>query len=461
MRKIVPWPTLNALLIKHGEWDRANTTPEELSTSLRLYLVKTWFDLDSATTSDVICDSAACRAFIGGGLGGAWVPDPFVLEILSSWSSNGELMAGIDDIVSSSLRENGLFVRQGQIVEPRVMQGEAAETIAAPRRIGGARMSSAKPPAATPLAEWAARCGLAADKLEELAGLPIDIVIEGETGVGKDTLAKLLHEASARTGPFVAINCAALPEHLAEAELFGAEAGAFTDARQRRAGRIEVAHGGTLYLDEIDSMPLALQAKMLRALQERGCERLGSTQFIKSEFRVITSTKVPLDKLVEAGRFRSDLYYRLRVVQLHIPSLRERMQEICPLFVKLCDQYARQLGKTPAPISLAVESQLLAHHWPGNIRELHAAACRYVLGLSLFDDEDGPPDDTISLSLRELVHAFEKRLIERALEATEGATQRASNLLKLPQKTLYYRMRKLGIDKSLAMDSACMRKESP
>lgn len=282
-------------------------------------------------------------------------------------------------------------------------------------------------------------------QLEELAPLPVDILIEGETGVGKDVMAEQLHQLSGRPGAFVALNCAALPESLAEAELFGVEAGAYTGAAHSRAGRVEAAHRGTLYLDEIDSMPMPLQAKLLRVLQKRGNERLGSNRFVASDFRVIASTKAPLAQMVSEGCFRRDLYYRLDVVHLRIPALRHRPDELLALFRAAVAEFARSAQRPAPAVSPDTEILLVAHAWPGNIRELKAAAQRYVLGLPIIGNEaltlaSGHPVE----SLREQLRWFERQIIERALSSC-GSTSRASEALQVSLPTLYYRIRRLGI----------------
>lgn len=172
------------------------------------------------------------------------------------------------------------------------------------------------------------------------APLDIDILLLGETGTGKDTLAQRIHHLSRRKGNFVAINCAAIPESLAESQLFGVNTGAYTGAMQSRAGFVEAAHLGTLYLDEIDSMPLTLQAKLLRVLESRGVERLGSTRFIPVDMRVIASAQHALHEMVEQGTFRRDLYFRLNVVSIHLPALRDRRERIIPMFLDMIEQEA-------------------------------------------------------------------------------------------------------------------------
>jgi sigma-54-specific transcriptional regulator len=212
-----------------------------------------------------------------------------------------------------------------------------------------------------------------ARQLEKLARTEAAVLIVGETGTGKELAARYLHEHSARTGPFLAVNCGALSEHLVEAELFGHEAGAFTGAQQARAGWFEAAHGGTLFLDEIGDMPLHLQVRLLRVLQERQVVRVGSRKPIPVNVRVVAATNVELGAAVGAGRFRRDLYYRLNVAPVHLPALRERPGDILTLARQFIEVYRREAGLGEARLSADAERALLAHSWPGNIRELENA----------------------------------------------------------------------------------------
>ncbi|WP_099081672.1 transcriptional regulator HrpR, partial [Pseudomonas syringae] len=213
--------------------------------------------------------------------------------------------------------------------------------------------------------------------------MDMDLLLCGETGTGKDTLASRIHELSSRTGPFVGMNCAAIPESLAESQLFGVVNGAFTGVCRAREGYIEASSGGTLYLDEIDSMPLSLQAKLLRVLESRGVERLGSTDFIPLDLRVIASAQRPLDELVEQGLFRRDLFFRLNVLTLQLPALRKRREQILPLFDQFTQDVAAESGRSVPTLDNRRVQILLSHDWPGNVRELKSAAKRFVLGLPL------------------------------------------------------------------------------
>jgi sigma-54-specific transcriptional regulator len=207
-------------------------------------------------------------------------------------------------------------------------------------------------------------------QLERLAPTEASVLIVGETGTGKELAARYIHENSRRQGPFVAINCGAFSEHLVEAELFGHEAGAFTGAQQARAGWFEAANGGTLFLDEIGDMPLYLQVKLLRVLQEKQVVRLGSRKPVSVDVRLIAATNVELEPAVEARQFRRDLYYRLNVASVRLPPLRERKGDILPLARHFLEAYRRQSGFEQVGLSAGAEAVLLAHDWPGNIREL-------------------------------------------------------------------------------------------
>ncbi len=279
---------------------------------------------------------------------------------------------------------------------------------------------------------------------QRVSSLPVDVLLIGETGAGKDALAEHMHLLSGREGPFVAINCAGIPETLFESELFGTEAGAYTGATKSRQGLLERADAGTLYLDEIESMPLASQGKLLRVLQDRRVQRLGSTRSVDSRFRVIAAAKKALPHCIAEGRFRQDLYYRLSVVEIAVPPLRERCEDVIPLFKHFAELAANRYGMPPLELSLELLQQLLAYHWPGNVRELKSCAERAVLGLSILDSVSHQGQRPASL--RELVDGFERQLIHDALQRARGSVLQASGMLMVPLPTLYYRMRKLRIE---------------
>lgn len=280
--------------------------------------------------------------------------------------------------------------------------------------------------------------------VKSTAKLNIDILLHGETGTGKDTLAEKIHLLSGRRGDYVAINCAAIPESLAESQLFGVTSGAFTGAMQSRAGFIEASNMGTLYLDEIDSMPLTLQAKLLRVLETRGVERLGSTKFIPVDMRVIASAQSSLPKMVEQGQFRRDLYFRLNVVSMHLPPLRERREHILPLFMNLIQREADYFNSpVPAPDTSLLQ-HIICHDWPGNVRELRSAAKRLVLGLTPVSTYTGADED-IEKNLKGRLQQIEKLLIQDALRRHLYRMDAVVLELGIAKRTLYHRMKQLDI----------------
>ncbi|MDI5984035.1 sigma-54 dependent transcriptional regulator [Halomonas sp. M4R5S39] len=290
-----------------------------------------------------------------------------------------------------------------------------------------------------------------ASMVQRISQVETDVLLFGETGAGKDLVARAIHERSRRGGrPFVAINCGAVPESIIESELFGHEKGAFTGAVERRIGKFEHAEGGTVFLDEIESMPLALQVKLLRVLQERCVERLGSNEPVPLDIRVIAATKVDLKVAAEAGRFREDLYYRLNVVTLPIPALRERREDIPLLFQHFAVVAANRSELECPPLDAAGISALLAHHWPGNVRELRNLAERYVLLGATCDYRldallEGVESDTGDMTLPQQVELFEKSLISQSLARHRGCIGEICEQLGLPRKTLYDKLKKYGL----------------
>lgn len=289
---------------------------------------------------------------------------------------------------------------------------------------------------------------------EVLAGLAastVDVLIHGETGTGKELAARCLHEASARSkGHFVAINCGGLPDTLFDSEMFGNEAGAFTGAGKRRIGKIEHASGGTLFLDEIESMPLAMQIKLLRVLQERVLERLGSNTLIPIDCRVVAATKVDLLELCRQGKFREDLYYRLSVATVELPPLRDRREDV-PLLLEHFVMAAAARHQRPVPELPAGQlHQLLGYHWPGNVRELRNVAERVVLGIAAgaapFAGSAGDAGDAAQpQALATAVETFERTLIAEALRQQGGSLARTAEALRVPKTTLHDKIRKYGL----------------
>ena len=292
--------------------------------------------------------------------------------------------------------------------------------------------------------------------LRSVAETEADVLIVGATGTGKEIAARALHRASARAErPFVAVNCAALPEALIESELFGHEAGAFPGATRARYGRFEHARGGTVFLDEIDSLPMALQGKLLHAIQDRAITRLGSNEPVDLDVRFVAAAKTGLVEAAEAGRFRSDLAYRLNVVTLRMPDLSERREDVPRLFTHLVNEAAARY-KRPAPeVPGAVLTALAARDWPGNVRELRNAADRFSLGLPLDlggEDESGAeaPPETLAAQMA----AHEKALIAAALAAQGGSLRATYESLGLSRKALYEKMRKYGLSRDEDVESA-------
>lgn len=289
----------------------------------------------------------------------------------------------------------------------------------------------------------------------QLGQTPVDIVINGATGTGKELVARCLHDYSTRSDqPFVAVNCGAIPENLFESELFGHEKGAFTGAQERRIGKLEHAKGGTLFLDEIESMPMNFQIKLLRVLQERKLERIGSNQEIELDLWVIAATKENLAEAAQAGRFREDLYYRFNVVELQLPKLAQRREDIPQLFEffarKAALQYEREYS-TPNEQDLAL---LIDYDWPGNVRQLKNIAERYVLGMAATRTIRailGQGEDEVTVvprqSLAERIQSFERQTIIAALKRNQGNIQAVLEELDLPRRTLNNKMKQYQIQR--------------
>ncbi len=283
------------------------------------------------------------------------------------------------------------------------------------------------------------------------------ILITGESGVGKEHVARRLHELSegSRTAPFVAVNCAAIPETLLEAEMFGFEKGAFTGAAKERRGYFEQADGGALFLDEVGDMPLAMQAKLLRAIQDHTVTRVGSETPVRVNVRLICATHEDLRQMVEAGRFREDLYDRINVIHLRVPPLRERREDILWLARRFAEERSAKKGGASFSFNLAAERALLSHPWPGNIRELRNCierACiladRSQLGPDLlFGDSTHPVPSAPVTGDTLIAHldTCEKHYIEQALAARVWKVGETAELLGISRKNLWEKMRKYGI----------------
>jgi len=276
------------------------------------------------------------------------------------------------------------------------------------------------------------------------------VLLTGESGSGKEVVARFIHAASRRShGPFIAVDCAALPEQLLESELFGYERGAFTGASGSKPGQIELAAGGVLFLDEVSEMSLSAQAKFLRVLQEREFRRLGGTRLLKADVRVIAATNSELRHAIEQGQFRRDLYYRLRVFDLRLPSLRERLDDIVPLSNVLLQDIGARLARPIAKLTPAARAALVAYDWPGNVREL-----RNVLERAAILSENGVIDagdlsfdaDVIASNPTTNLDEVERRLIEKVLRECHGNKSRAAKRLGLTRMQLYVRLRRYQVD---------------
>ncbi|MGA0540670.1 sigma-54-dependent transcriptional regulator [Neotabrizicola sp. VNH66] len=287
-------------------------------------------------------------------------------------------------------------------------------------------------------------------RLRAIGASDADTLIQGPTGAGKEVVARVLHDISPRAGkPFVAINCAALPEALIESELFGHEAGAFPGALRPRYGKFEHARGGTVLLDEIGQMPLDMQAKLIRVLQERVITRLGSNETVALDVRFIATSKTDLAEAVAAGRFREDLFWRLNVALLQVPPLSVRREDIPLLFQQLMRESAARHGVAEIEVPPAHLSALAARDWPGNVRELRNMAERFVLRIDGADLTGPAP----GARLAERVADYERSLIAGAIAAHGGRLKPVYETLGISRKTLYEKMQKHGLDRRLITDA--------
>jgi transcriptional regulator with PAS, ATPase and Fis domain len=317
----------------------------------------------------------------------------------------------------------------------------------------------------------------------QVASTDTTVLLLGESGTGKEVVARFLHRASARSdGPFIALNCAALPEHLLEAELFGYERGAFTGATQSKPGQLEQAGGGTLFLDEVGEMALPAQAKFLRVLQEREFQRLGGTRVLRTDARVVAATNRDLPQAMSRGQFREDLFYRLNVFAIHLPPLRDRKDDLLPLSEAFLAEYGRSLGRPPAGISRDARTRLLAYHWPGNVRELRNILERAAIlcdgGLitaehlaitvnaptapaprpavapsghetpvaSVAPPPPAPPPAAAPPVAAGDLNSMERAMIEQALQSARFNKSKAAAALGLTRAQLYVRMKKHGLE---------------
>ena len=299
------------------------------------------------------------------------------------------------------------------------------------------------------------------DRLTKLAGANVPVLIQGESGTGKDIIARMIHAASPwRTGPWVKVNCPAIPGTLLESELFGYEKGAFTGAYGVKPGRVEMAHRGTLFLDEISELDMSLQSKLLQLLQDGQFCRIGAQEDKKVEVRVVCATNRKLEQEIENGTFRSDLFYRINVVNLHLPPLRERAVDIPQLVEYFLEYHNRKYNCRAKPLSTEMVATLRKYHWPGNIRELENLVKRYViLGTEEvitgdlaprstdFFNTDIPVDGQISLKklTRQAVRELERKVILKVLQNHHWNRKQAARALSISYRALLYKIRDAGL----------------
>jgi two-component system response regulator AtoC len=294
--------------------------------------------------------------------------------------------------------------------------------------------------------------------VRKIAPTDSTVLITGETGVGKELIARGIHLASRRQNrPFVKVNCAALPENLVESELFGYEKGAFTGAVTSKPGRFEIADGGTLFLDEIGEVPLHLQAKLLSVLQDKSFERVGGIKTIKVDVRIVSATNQDLSSAIQSGKFRSDLFYRLNVVPIHIPPLRERKEDLIPLLDHLLKKFSNKFEKNITLAPPEIMAAFVNYHWPGNIRELENVLERMVLmaETDVLDLVQLPPEirgtvstvesSTLKGKVDNLSRITEKEMIINALTKTNQNRTKAAQLLGISRRTLQNKIREYGL----------------
>jgi transcriptional regulator with PAS, ATPase and Fis domain len=288
-------------------------------------------------------------------------------------------------------------------------------------------------------------------KALRVASTDTTVFLQGESGTGKEVVARFIHQASRRkAGPFIAINCAALPEQLLESELFGYERGAFTGAQQAKAGQIELASRGTLFLDEVSEMTLTAQAKFLRFLQEREIQRLGGTRMQRADVRVIAASNRDLRQAVEQGKFREDLFYRLQVFDIPLPPLRERITDVPLLAEQFLEELGQVMGQSPVRLGAEAEEALLEYSWPGNVRELRNVLER----AAILCDEGVIEPHHLSIRPRTIsaaasphdLGALERQTIENVLRQTDWNKSKAARRLGLSRTQLYVRLRRYGLE---------------
>jgi len=360
-------------------------------------------------------------------------------------SAVAAMKAGATDYLVKPFPQEDLLTLLRGLLSQRGHPEETLERPAGPRRFGDLIYVSDK-------------MGRICDLIATVARSDATVLILGETGTGKELVARAIHQHSGRADhPLISVACAAIPETLLEAELFGHEKGAFTGAIKERKGRFELAHRGTLFLDEVADLGPAVQAKLLRALQEREFERIGGTQTIKVDVRVVSATRKRLEDEVMAGRLREDLFYRLKVIPITLPALRERKEDILPLAEHFLQKYARPLGKEVPTIAPEACRHLLANQWPGNVRELEATIQRAVTLAknAILTPEDLAvegelaPHGQPSLPthpLNDAIREAERRYLQEVLQSVGGQRKRAAEILGISRKTLWKKLKLLDLE---------------
>jgi two-component system response regulator PilR (NtrC family) len=304
--------------------------------------------------------------------------------------------------------------------------------------------------------------------VSQVADSRANVLVTGESGTGKEMIARAIHEiGERREGPFITVNCAAIPENLLESELFGHMRGSFTGALHNKEGLFELANGGTIFLDEVGDLPLALQVKVLRAIQEKSFRRVGGMHDQQVDVRIVSATNRRLEQEVAEGRFREDLYYRLNVIEIPLPALRERRDDIALLVDHFVDKYARELGKEVKGVDDEAMARLVAHRFPGNVRELENVIERAValtrgpvievesLPRSVLESEEPAPAARIpreGVDLDRMMADYERSLILEALRPAGGVKKKAARLLGISFRSLRYRLEKLGLDDASPRD---------
>lgn len=278
------------------------------------------------------------------------------------------------------------------------------------------------------------------ERIKDVAVTPANIIVYGETGTGKELVAKCIHEISERAGPFVALNCGALPESIFDIVFFGCDSGAFPGALKVRIGKIEYADKGTLFLDEIESLPLAMQVNLVRALEERSFERLGSNESIPVDVRIIAASKTNLSELVQAGLFHAGLYFRLNVINIEVPPLRDRVEDIPLLFNLFVSQFALTFKRPIPEVKQHYLRNLMSDNWPGNVRELRNQAERFVLGI-----HDAHDDSNDEKTLTQMVESFERSIILVELHQQGGNLTKTADALKIAKSTLFDKIKKYSL----------------